>query len=67
MSLVAVGSSVKGEYVVLDLVGVTEKCSVVMKSSDSFPFAHSTLDPSDFIFGSLKSSVRSSASLLYVK
>lgn len=40
--LVVVGSSVKGEYVVFDLVGTAGKCSV-MNSTDSFPFALQTL------------------------
>lgn len=50
------------EYcMVLDLVGFTEKCTVVMDSSDSFPFAHTIQDPTDFIFGDLKGPVRSPA------
>lgn len=44
---------------VFDLVGFAEKCSVVMNSSDSFPFA---LETSDFIFEFFKTSVRSPAS-----
>ena len=51
--LVAVESSVS-TCMVLDLVGFTEKCIVVMDSSDSFPFAHTIQDPTDFIFGDLK-------------
>lgn len=60
LSLVAVGSSVS-TCMVLDLVGFTEKCTVVMDSSDSFPFAPTIQDATDFIFGDLKGPVRSPA------
>lgn len=50
----------KEECMVFDPVGFAEKFSVVMNSSDSFPFALETLV--NIFFESVKTSIRSPAS-----